>query len=247
MRMRRRNNLEPRMNACESVWIHEPEALRGNWRSLMPGCRELRVEVGCGKGKFTEETAAAEPDVLLIAIERVPDALVLAMESAIRMGLKNVFFVSLDAANIDAFFADDEIDLLYINFCDPWPRKKNAKRRLTYHTFLEKYKKVLKLGGQIHFKTDNAKLFDWSLPEMESCFLELRNVTHDLHANGPVGIMTGYEEKFYGMGTPINRVEAVVVTKQPRPEEPKDEAEMADDAEDENEAADGVEAGEDAE
>ena len=79
MRMRRRNNLEPRMNACESVWIHEPEALRGNWRSLMPGCRELRVEVGCGKGKFTVETAAAEPDVLLIAIERVPDALVLAM------------------------------------------------------------------------------------------------------------------------------------------------------------------------
>ena len=78
----------------------------------MPGCRELRVEVGCGKGKFTVETAAAEPDVLLIAIERVPDALVLAMESAIRMGLKNVFFVSLDAANIDAFFADDEIDLL---------------------------------------------------------------------------------------------------------------------------------------
>ena len=247
MRMRRRNNLEPRMNACESVWIHEPEALRGNWRSLMPGCRELRVEVGCGKGKFTVETAAAEPDVLLIAIERVPDALVLAMESAIRMGLKNVFFVSLDATNIDAFFADDEIDLLYINFCDPWPRKKNAKRRLTYHTFLEKYKKVLKLGGQIHFKTDNAKLFDWSLPEMESCFLELHNVTHDLHANGPVGIMTGYEEKFYGLGTPINRVEAVVVTKQPRPEDPKDEAETADDAEDENEAADGVEAGEDAE
>ena len=77
MRMRRRNNLAPRMAACEPVWIHEPETLRGNWRSLMPGCRELRVEVGCGKGKFTVETAAAEPDVLLIAIERVQDALVL--------------------------------------------------------------------------------------------------------------------------------------------------------------------------
>ena len=84
MRMRRRNNLAPRMEACESVWIHEPEALRGSWRSLMPGCRELRVEVGCGKGKFTVETAEAEPDVLLIAIERVQDALVLAMEAAIR-------------------------------------------------------------------------------------------------------------------------------------------------------------------
>lgn len=88
MRMRRRNNLAPRMEACESVWIHEPEALRGSWRSLMPGCRELRVEVGCGKGKFTVETAEAEPDVLLIAIERVQDALVLAMEAAIRKGLK---------------------------------------------------------------------------------------------------------------------------------------------------------------
>ena len=225
MRMRRRNNLAPRMAACEPVWIQEPETLRGNWRSLMPGCRELRVEVGCGKGKFTVETAAAEPDVLLIAIEKVPDALVLAMESAMKMGLKNVFFVSLDADRIDEFFADDEIDLLYINFCDPWPRKKNAKRRLTYHTFLEKYKKVLKLGGQIHFKTDNAKLFEWSLPEMESCYLELRNVTRDLHANGPVGIMTGYEEKFYALGTPINRVEAVVVTKTPRPADVKDEGE----------------------
>ena len=225
MRMRRRNNLVPRMAACEPVWIHEPETLRGNWRSLMPGCRELRVEVGCGKGKFTVETAAAEPDVLLIAIEKVPDALVLAMESAMKMGLKNVFFVSLDADRIDEFFADDEIDLLYINFCDPWPRKKNAKRRLTYHTFLEKYKKVLKLGGQIHFKTDNAKLFEWSIPEMESCYLELHNLTRDLHANGPVGIMTGYEEKFYALGTPINRVEAVVVTKTPRPADVKDESE----------------------
>ncbi len=221
MRMRKRNNLEPRMAACESVWIHDPRALRGSWRSLMPGCRELRAEVGCGKGKFTVETAEQEPDVLLIAIERVPDALVLGMESAVRKGLKNVFFVSLDAANIDEFFAPDELDLLYINFCDPWPRKKNAKRRLTHHDFVEKYKKILKLGGQIHFKTDNSGLFEWSLPELESCYLELRNVTRDLHRNGPVGIMTGYEEKFSQLGTPINRCEAVVVTKTPRPADEK--------------------------
>ena len=169
------------MAACESVWVHDPEARRGHWRELMPDCRELRVEVGCGKGKFTVETAQAEPDVLLIAIERVPDALVLAMESAIRLGLKNVFFVSLDAANIDQFFDVGEIDLLYINFCDPWPRSKNAKRRLTYHTLLDKYR------------------------------------TRDLHENGPVGIMTGYEEKFYALGTPINRCEATVVSR-PEPE-----------------------------
>ena len=211
MRMRRRNNLAPRMEACESVWIHEPEALRGSWRSLMPGCRELRVEVGCGKGKFTVETAEAEPDVLLIAIERVQDALVLAMEAAIRKGLKNVFFVSLDAANIDQFFADDEIDLLYINFCDPWPRKKNAKRRLTYHTFLEKYKKVLKLGGQIHFKTDNQGLFEFSVEEIPHFGFTLSEVTRNLHEHGPVGVMTDYEAKFYELGQPINRLVATQV------------------------------------
>ena len=155
----------------------------------------------------------------------MPDALVLAMESAVRLGLKNVFFVSLDAANIDQFFDVGEIDLLYINFCDPWPRSKNAKRRLTYHTFLDKYRTVIRLGGQIHFKTDNAKLFEWSLEEMAADGLELHNVTRDLHANGPVGIMTGYEEKFYALGTPINRCEATVVSRpEPMPAEPETDA-----------------------
>ena len=210
MRMRRRNNLAPRMEACESVWIHDPEALRGNWRSLMPDCRELRVEVGCGKGKFTVETAEAEPDVLLIAIERVQDALVLAMEAAIRKGLKNVFFVSLDAANIDQFFADDEIDLLYINFCDPWPPKRQAKRRLTHGNFLKLYRKVLKDNGQIHFKTDNDPLFEWSIEEIPQFGFELSEVTRDLHANGQRGVMTDYEAKFHELGTPIHRLVATM-------------------------------------
>ena len=169
--------------------------------------RPLEVEVGCGKGKFTVETAAAEPEVLIVAIERVREALVMAMEKAMAAGLKNVFFVSMDVAEIETFFAPGEIDLLYINFCDPWPRSKNAKRRLTYHTFLEKYRRVIRPGGEIHFKTDNEKLFAWSLEEFAAFGLEVRNVTDDLHANGPVGIMTGYEEKFYALGTPIHRCE----------------------------------------
>ena len=198
------------MAACESGWGHDPEARRGHWRELMPDCRDLRVEVGCGKGKFTVETAQAEPDVLLIAIERVPDALVLAMESAIRLGLKNVFFVSLDAANIDQFFDVGEIDLLYINFCDPWPRSKNAKRRLTYHTFLDKYRTGIRLGGQIHFKTDNAPLFAWSVEEIPQFGFTLSEVTDDLHANGAVGVMTDYEAKFHELGTPIHRLVATM-------------------------------------
>lgn len=209
MRMRKRNNLVPRMDACGAVWIRDAKALRGKWRSLMPEARELRLEVGCGKGKFTVETAAAEPDILLIALERVPEAMLLGMERALAMGLKNVYFISADAAELEECFAEGEVDRIYLNFCDPWPRKKNAKRRLTFRTFLEKYKKILRENGEIHFKTDNAPLFAWSQGEFAACGLEVRNLTDDLHANGPVGIMTGYEEKFYALGTPIHRCELI--------------------------------------
>ena len=106
MRMRKRNNLEPRMEACSAIWLRDAKKLRGNWRSLMPEAKELRLEVGCGKGKFTVETAAAEPEVLLIAVERVNEAMLLGMERALEMGLKNVFFLSLDAAELEEYFAD---------------------------------------------------------------------------------------------------------------------------------------------
>ena len=98
---------------------------------------------------------------------------------------------------------------LFINFPDPWPRKKNAKRRLTHRTFLDKYCRTVREGGEIHFKTDNAPLFAYSLEEFAACGLEVKNVTHDLHKDGIAGIMTGYEEKFHALGTPINRCEIV--------------------------------------
>ena len=101
MRMRKRNNLEPRMEACSAIWIRNGKELRGAWRSLMPEAKEVRLEVGCGKGKFTVETAALEPDVLFVAVERVQEALVLAMEKALSMGLKNVYFLSIDAAKLE--------------------------------------------------------------------------------------------------------------------------------------------------
>jgi tRNA (guanine-N7-)-methyltransferase len=208
--MRKRQNLAPRMAACESVWLRDAQKLRGNWRSLMPQARALYLEVGCGKGKFTVETAAANPEVLIIAVERVQEAMILAMEKALEMNLKNVFFLSMDASALEDFFAHGEVDRLYINFCDPWPRKKHGKRRLTFRRFLEIYKRVLRPGAEIHFKTDNADLFEWSLEEFKFCKFEIRNLTRDLHAKGPVGIMTGYEEKFYELGTPINRCELIV-------------------------------------
>ena len=211
MRMRKKKNLVPRMERCAAQLIRDPYEHRGHWRDLMPQARELRVELGCGKGRFTADTAAAEPDVLLIAVEKVPDAMVVAMEKARDAGLRNVWFVDGDAALLPDMFASGEVDRLYINFCDPWPKSNQKKRRLTHGNFLKKYRQVLAEGGQIHFKTDNDKLFEWSLEEIPQFGFALSEVTRDLHADGPVGVMTDYERKFYGEGKSINRCVATMV------------------------------------
>ena len=225
MRMRKMKNLEPRMERCAAYRIAEPQEKKGQWRSLKPDCTALWVEVGCGKGKFTAETAQANPDVLLIAVERCREAMVVAMEKARDMGLTNVYYIDMDVAEIENIFAPGEIDRLFINFPDPWPRKKNAKRRLTHRGFLDKYCRVVREGGEFHFKTDNAPLFAFSLEEFAACGLETKNVTDDLHRDGPVGIMTGYEEKFYALGTPIHRCEVVCKPFELPKEEKKEAAE----------------------
>ena len=225
MRMRKKKNLVPRMEACGAWLVRDPFAQKGHWRELMPEAREVRLELGCGKGRFTAGTAAAEPDVLLIAVEKVPDAMVVAMERARDAGLKNVYFVDVDAALLPDMFEPGEIDRIYINFCDPWPKSNQAKRRLTHHNFLNLYRKVLKNGGEIHFKTDNDKLFEWSVEEIPQYGWELRDVTRDLHANGPVGVMTDYEKKFHELGKNINRCVAVMQPWEPAEENGQDEAE----------------------
>ena len=215
MRMRKKPNLIPRMERCSDYQIKDPKNWRGHWRELLaPGC-SLRVELGCGKGRFTCETAAAEPEVLFIAIERVPDAMVIAMERAQAMGLKNVRFIDADVADLRDYFAPGEVERIYINFCDPWPTNRHARRRLTHPDFLERYRGVLTDGGEIHFKTDNRGLFEWSLFQFPKAGYELQEVTRDLHADGIRGVMTDYEEKFHSLGTPINRCVGV---KQPREE-----------------------------
>lgn len=209
MRMRKKKNLAPRMERCDDLWIREPEEYKGKWRTLMPDCRALRLELGCGKGGFTVKTAQAEPEVLFIAVERVPDAMVIAMERAKQAELRNVFFVDADAARLPEYFAPGEVDLIYLNFSDPWPSNRHAKRRLTHPDFLERYAAVLKDRGEIHFKTDNHDLFEWSLFQFPKAGFDLEQVTRDLHANGVQGIMTDYEAKFHALGQPINRCVAV--------------------------------------
>ena len=210
MRMRKKPNLVPRMERCTRVLIKDPESHRGHWKELMPEAKAVHIELGCGKGRFTAETAAQMPDTLLIAVERVPDAMVIAMERVCAQELQNVFFIDGDAAKLPAYFAPGEVERIYINFCDPWPGSRHAKRRLTHPNFLNLYRQVLTEGGAIHFKTDNRDLFEWSLLQFPQASFSLEAVTRDLHANGICGVMTDYEEKFHNLGTPINWCEATM-------------------------------------
>lgn len=209
MRMRNKKNLIPRMERCASVQVFEPAALRGRWLSLVPGRTEVRAEMGCGKGAFTAGVAKAEPQALIVALEKVPNAMVTAMERAVEEEIENVRFIDTDVKNLPEIFAPGEVSVIYINFPDPWPRKKEAKHRLTAPSFLAMYWDVLPVGGRIEYKTDQRWLFDWSLEQFAALGYELREVTRDLHAAGPVGIMTNYEAKFHEQGLPIHRCVAV--------------------------------------
>jgi tRNA (guanine-N7-)-methyltransferase len=206
--MRKRANLDARMERCAALLIEEPEKLRGRWLETFPGHERLHVELGCGKGRFTADTAEAMSETLYIAVEKVPDAMILAMEKIDRRGLENVRFIDADAKLLNTMFAEGEAERIYINFCDPWPKSRDAKLRLTSPFFLRVYADVLKESGQIHFKTDNTPLFDWSIEQLEAEGWQLSEVTHDLHERGPVGVMTDYEAKFYAEGMKINRLVA---------------------------------------
>jgi len=210
MRMRRKKNLVPRLERCAQVTIDDPAALRGNWRSLFPAARALHLELGCGKGHFIRESARQNPDILYIAMEKDPSCIVMAMEKAQAENIPNVFFILGDAALLPEFFAPGEVDLIYINFCDPWTRKnKYAKRRLTHRNFIARYKQIIAVNGHLCMKTDNVPLFEFSVEEVPACGLELISVTRDLHATDIPNIMTEYEKRFSEQGLPINRLEAV--------------------------------------
>lgn len=212
MRMRKKPNLLPRMEKCAGVQVLEPETYKGHWRNAFPGFQQLHIELGCGKGRFTAETARQNSGVLLIAIEKVPDAMVVAMERVCELALENVRFMDRDVVKLPDIFDKGEVDRIYINFCDPWPKSRDAKYRLTAPDFLRKYADVLPVGGQIHFKTDNTPLFTWSMEQFNAEGWELSEVTNDLHANGAMGIMTDYEAKFHAEGLPINRLVATKTT-----------------------------------
>ena len=212
MRMRKKKNLLPRMERCAALQIKDPIARRGHWRELMPEARELRVELGCGKGRFTvgHRRGGARRAVHRGGEGARRDG---RRHGALRRRRQSCTTSSSSTRTrtiLPEFFAPGEVDRIYINFCDPWPTKRHAKRRLTHGNFLKLYRKVLKDSGQIHFKTDNAPLFAWSVEEIPQFGFTLSEVTDDLHANGAVGVMTDYEAKFHELGTPIHRLVATM-------------------------------------
>jgi len=202
--MRRKTNLDSRLESCAHLLIAKPKQLRGIWLEES-NFNELHVELGCGKGLFTVETAKKKPDVLIVAVEKIANVLVIALERAEQEKLKNVRFINGLADDLLDFFAEGEVSRFYISFCDPWPANRHKKRRLTGRAFLESYRQVLRSGGEIHFKTDDLSLFEFSLSEFEQCGFQLSGVTYNLHEIGPTGVMTDYEVKFHEQGLPIYR------------------------------------------
>lgn len=207
--MRKKKNCDARMERCADIWIKEPESLKGRWAERFGNDKPVHIEIGCGKGNFIVGMAKMYPDINFIAIEKVEDVIVMAMEKAKDAQLTNVLFTDMDAEKIEEIFERGEIRRIYLNFSDPWKKKKQAKRRLTHKRFLDRYKAVLLNGDYIYFKTDNKALFDFSLNSFAEENFKLSNISLDLHNSDFKGnVMTEYEKRFSDMGMPIYRLEA---------------------------------------
>ena len=207
MRMRRKKNRDARFDNCIDIAVLNPENHKGKWNELFSNSNPVHVEIGCGKGGFILELARRNPEINYVAIEKCLDVIILAMEKIKAAEIKNVKFYCGDANNLTDIFENGEVERIYLNFSDPWKKSKQAKRRLTYVTFLEKYKQILTGDGQVHFKTDNRPLFDFSLEQFEEFGANVSELTFDLHNSeyNDNNIMTEYEKNFSEKGFTINR------------------------------------------
>ncbi len=211
--MRRRKNPEAKdkLLAHTNYLCTEPTEFNGLWANYFNNKNPIHVELGTGRGQFITTLAQMNPDINYVGIEIKEEVLVKAADKASVKELKNIAFLWYDINKIQDIFAKAELQRIYINFCDPWPKRRWAKRRLTHRGFLEKYQDILISGGQIHFKTDNKDLFEFSLNEFAHVDLKLRNITFDLHnSETKDNVTTEYEDKFSKMGMPIFRCEGVV-------------------------------------
>ena len=204
MRMRRKKHREERLESCAEIMIQDIFEYEDDLTRAFERTAPLHLEIGCGKGGFISTLAELNPDINYIAFEKNLDVLVLAAEKVAAKGLTNVKFVPGDAEALGQLSEQQSAERLYINFCDPWHKWGHRKRRLTYERYLAIYERLMKNGGEIHFKTDNAPLFEFSLNSFSDYGMKLKNITLDLHNSRFEGnVMTEYEEKFSSMGNPI--------------------------------------------
>ena len=209
MRMRKKKNGAQRLAACSELLVTENEKNIKCARDVFSNDGELHLEIGCGKGGFACGMAEKYPDINFIALERVHDVMVLALEKAKSRESDrqkdNLRFMLTGAERLEEIFDEEALDTIYLNFSDPWHKKGYAKRRLTYRKFLVCYFKLLKKGGKLRFKTDNKPLFDFTLEELDALGLECDFVTYDLHASeyAKDNVMTEYEANFTAQGMPI--------------------------------------------
>ncbi len=224
MRMRRKKNLDERLAVCEAsgklkiIWCEERNFLESikqkellSFKELFGNSNPVYLEIGCGKGRFAIDHAKAHSDINIIAIEKTSNVIVDAAEKAIAEGLPNLFLMRCEAEYLPKFIPEHSVDRIYLNFSCPFPKKQYAHHRLTHPVFLGIYTELLANGAEIHQKTDNQGLFEFSLSSFSQNGFALKNVSLDLHKSGFEGnIMTEYETKFSEMGLPIYRLEAYV-------------------------------------
>lgn len=191
--------------------IHEEETRAGSWREIFGNHHPIHIEIGMGKGKFIMALAKANTDINYVGIEKYSSVLIRALEKMEQEDkpLTNLYFVRMDAENIEKVFAKEEVSRIYLNFSDPWPKDRHAKRRLTSKEFFARYDQILIPDGKVEFKTDNRPLFDFSVESVKEAGWNLDAVTYDLHHDEKLvqgNIMTEYEERFSEMGNPIHKL-----------------------------------------
>ncbi|MGG6831775.1 UNVERIFIED_CONTAM: tRNA (guanosine(46)-N7)-methyltransferase TrmB [Streptococcus canis] len=209
MRVRKRKGAEEHLANNPHYVILNPEDAKGRWHDVFGNDHPIHIEVGSGKGGFITGMALKNPDINYIGIDIQLSVLSHALDKVLASEAPNVKLLRVDGSSLTNYFEDGEVDMVYLNFSDPWPKTKHEKRRLTYKDFLDTYKRILPEHGEIHFKTDNRGLFEYSLASFSQYGMTLKQVWLDLHASGFEGnVMTEYEEKFSSKGQVIYRVEA---------------------------------------
>ncbi|VHD78231.1 tRNA (guanine-N(7)-)-methyltransferase [Streptococcus pyogenes] len=209
MRVRKRKGAEEHLANNPHYVILNPEDAKGRWHDVFGNDRPIHIEVGSGKGGFITGMALKNPDINYIGIDIQLSVLSYALDKVLASEVPNVKLLRVDGSSLTNYFEDGEVDMMYLNFSYPWPKTKHEKRRLTYKDFLDTYKRILPEHGEIHFKTDNRGLFEYSLASFSQYGMTLRQIWLDLHASNYEGnVMTEYEEKFSNKGQVIYRVEA---------------------------------------